>query len=314
MFVFPRRGLFCLTKCQDCGHIFECDNCTAKLVAYRQFGNKLELLCHQCQSQYIYPSNCIKCGSKKIMSKFGGIDELAETLEKDFEKTVIRLDKIKSFNLMQKVFKQKYNQEIFVTTRVFDPSIPYSFFEKIIFLQAENLLASPDYLVSEDLNKALAEVFLQLTTQTLVIFDTNSPELTFFEELLKLHYENTNRNKIQTWFVKLLQEERLNRQNFLFPPFQNLLLLTTQEKDYQKSFKKLEAVHNYLQKLKVELPEITFSKAYPAKFLRRKRLFSHHILIRFPRQYKDFEQFQRQIFGISETYRLQVRLNPRHLF
>jgi primosomal protein N' (replication factor Y) (superfamily II helicase) len=314
LFIFPKRGLFQLTKCQDCGHIFECQNCSAKLVAYRQFGTKLELLCHQCQTQYIFPSNCPKCRSNKILSKFGGVEELAEILEKDFQKSPIRLDKIKSFRLMQKYFEVNFEKKVFVTTRIYDPAIKYTFFEKIIFLQAENLLASPDYLVSEDINKSLSEIFLQIEPKTQVIFDTVSPELNFFVDLLKLHYQNKSRQKVQEWFLNLLEQEKENRQTFMFPPFWNLLLLTTQEKTYQESLKKLEITHSYLQKLKLELPKIVFSKPYQAKFLKRRKLFSHHILVKYPREYADFEKLQRQILNLSEIYKLQVRLNPRHLF
>jgi hypothetical protein len=92
-----------------------------------------------------------------VVSKFGGIDDLAETLQTKLNKNVVRLDAEKSFEKIQNAMSlnEENPESIFVTTRVFDPAIPYSRFAKIIFIQAENLLASPDYLVQEEIKKEI---------------------------------------------------------------------------------------------------------------------------------------------------------------
>lgn len=309
LYIHPRRGLFQLTKCQNCGHLWGCENCDAKLTTYRQSGGLLELLCHQCQSYYKYPSKCPKCNSTEISSKYGGIDELVEQLEKETGKIVIRFDKsVKPREL------ENQNNTIFVTTRVFDPAIPYPKFDKVIFYHAQNLLASPDYLVQEETMKSIAEVLLKLTDDTEVIFDTNSQDLELFQELIKLNYDYPSRENIYNWFLKFLDKEKIIRQKYKFPPFYNLLLLTTQEKVRDKSIQSLIFVKDYLEKIRTELPEVTWSDPYPARFLRRKNLYSHHILLKYPRGYINFKKLRFEIASLSELYNLQVRLNPRHLF
>jgi very-short-patch-repair endonuclease len=525
LFIHCRRGLYQLTKCKACGHTFECKNCDAKLVTYRQFDRTLELVCHQCQTYYKYPNQCPECKSTELYSRFGGIEELVEILQRETELTTVRLDKTEKVaigkesdikiktkpsvyfsetdvtnsplesqvqsglapddqwgttgcqtqsdgvdnkfdylklprnkalierakelrqvgNLSEVLFWQAFNQkkifqwdldrqaiignyivdffipelglvfeidgeshdlkgkydevrekyllelgleivrfndkdikkkinsveemvvsainqrvnylkstpsrfaihpsrgelknicisdrqdkgalvngnliddiektdQIFVHTRIFDPAIPYSAFDQIIFVQAENLLASADYLVAEEMMKSLAEVLLQVNEKTKLIFDTNSVELEMFQELAKLHFENSENISVYRWYLDFLEKEKLNRGKFGFPPFKNLLLLTTQEKSSINSLDKLKIVNDYLVSLKADLPEVSWSSPYPAKFLKRRNMYSHHILIRYPRQYEYFNLLRKQITQLGDLYNLQLRLNPRHLF
>lgn len=363
LFIHCRKGMFSLTICQSCGHMWECNNCSAKLTTY-ETGTSKQLICNQCQTSYIYPHKCPECDSREILSKFGGIEELILILEKDFGKSVVRYDK--DVRKCQPITKDS----IAVSTRIFDPNIDYFLFKKIVFLQAENLLASSDYLNQEEVLKAICEVFLASSGE--IIFDTKSPNLEFFQSLVELNQtinlenkgkiqiqteiidQNKGQNQIQNsenfisnlevrekiggiekmqeilkieqkkiqsrtemihnWYNSHLLIEAKNRENFRFPPFTNLLLITTQEKSTIQSLESLESITNYLKTLQKELPEITFGKPYPAKFLKRKNKFSHHILVRYPRQYTQFSRLKTVISWLSDKYKVQIRLNPRHLF
>lgn len=318
LFVHPRRGLYQLTICEECGHTFGCENCDAKLTTYRKLGNNLELICHQCQSYYKYPETCSKCGSHKIFSKYGGIDDLVENLERELQTKII--------NLSKKVFEKseenkepsglykKYPGEIFATTRIFDPSVDYSKFDKIIFVQAENLLAHLDYLVQEETYKNIAEILSQISEKTEVIFDTNTPGLDFFKDLIKLNKDHPNPKTIHQWFLKALENEKKQRELFGFPPFKNLLLLTSQEKKREKALDLIQGAERELKNYQKDLSEITISNSYPARFLKRKGMHSYHLLIKYPRQYKDFAKLRELVTKTADLYNLQVRLNPRHLF
>jgi primosomal protein N' len=332
----------------------------------------MQLLCHQCQSYYNFPKICPMCKGSDISSNFGGIDELLEVLKKDFAKDVI---KVESKTVMD------YDPNfVYVTTRVFDPSLEYNKFSKIIFIRAENLLASPDYLVNEDVHRSLVELFLQVNGETEVVFDTSNPDLPFFQELAKLNsvsdgdevfsedfdesfdtnngrhselseesvtpnalssksdlengttnrsfvpqddsmpnlhkeYQDKSKNSnIIDWYTSFVEEESHNRQKFLFPPFYNLILLTTQEKSREKSIQKINSARQYLFGYKNQLHSLTIGSPYQAKFLKRKGMFSHHLLLRFPRQYGQYFELRDIVKSVASTYDLQARLNPRHLF
>ena len=383
LLIHCRRGLFSLTICQDCGYTWDCANCSTKLTTYESEKVR-RLICHQCQSSYIYPQKCASCNSRNISSKFGGIEELVRILEQDFGYNPIRFDS--DTTKIQPV----QPDSVAVSTRLFDPAIDYELFDHIVFLAAENLFANSDYLTNEEVYKSLAEVFLSAKSDAKIIFDTRKTDLDFFESLKELSHnlengleqinlkitdnlgeslnddliknlaENLAENSLSKvpknnpkhnstenltgflvgdlgnnlekqekmeqikpktraeivydWYNNLMQKEATSRESFRFPPFTNLLLLTTQEKDPLTSITTLKTVSGYLATLQKELPEITFGQPYEAKFFKRKNKFSHHLLIRYPRQYNKFARLKTIAQWLADKYKLQIRLNPRHLF
>jgi primosomal protein N' len=253
------------------------------------------------------------CKGNKIDSKYGGIDELAELLKNEYHLDPIKIDS-KSKIIYSNQKEDPENKKVFLTTRIFDPSIPYTNFSKIIFIHAENLMASPDYLVGEETYRNLSEIFLQVTDQTEVIFDTTSPHLAFFQDLTRIHCEHSECLQPREWYEGFLVTEKETRDKFGFPPFQNLVLITTQEKNKEKSGQLINSARKYLMSVQKEFPEIKITTPYPARFLKRRGMFSFHLLVKYPRQYSRFFEFQKIIRYVKSQYRVQVRLNPRHLF
>ncbi len=307
LFIYPRKGLYLLTKCNNCKYTYQCKNCDSNLVTYKKWEKNLELVCHQCQSYYSYPVNCQNCGQEDFSSVLEGIDRLSEIIEQEVNQKVIRLDN-------KKFLYSKYiNESIFVTTRIYDPSINYSDFSKVIFVSSENLLSSPDYLVQEDTTKQLTEVLLDCSDKTQVIFDTSSPESELFTDLSKL--SNMGKKDLLDWFIKFLKQESEIRKQYKFPPFNNLILITVQEKNKDKAWDLINGTKNIISKnQKEKYPDITISSPYPARFLRRKNYYSYHFLIKYPKQYPKFFQLKRDLINETKRQNLQIRLNPKHLF
>jgi len=315
LLILPRKGLYQLTICKQCGHLFGCPNCDANLITYRQVANTLELFCNQCQTFFAYPDQCPQCHSKNLSSKYGGIEELVENLA-TLNRPVYRFDQIKNqlpADSPQEIF-QKAQISYFVTTRLFDPAIAYEQFDRIVFVSAENLLANPDYLTSEEVAKNLAEVLLRVNHTAEIIFDTANSSLPLIQNLLIANTSLGIPTGIKHWYFEFLQEESKHRQQFGFPPFKNLLLLTTQEKKPDQAEIRLKQLGVELNKYTTQFPEIEVSQPYPARFFKRKNFYSYHLLVKYPRQYSRFAQFRDLIINLSQVYKVQVRLNPRHLF
>lgn len=71
-----RRGFAPLTLCRNCGHRFQCPNCTAWLVEHRREGR---LRCHHCGHAEIEPEACPHCGEAESFAACGpGVERLAE--------------------------------------------------------------------------------------------------------------------------------------------------------------------------------------------------------------------------------------------
>jgi primosomal protein N' (replication factor Y) (superfamily II helicase) len=305
LIVYPRRGLFQVTTCNDCKFSFKCDQCDANLVTYRN-GNYLSLLCHHCQTWYGYPSECARCHSKNIGSFAGGIEKLEEEFKNEGVQ-IYRVDTSTQTKL-KKEFQNIDAKTVYLTTRLFDPSIPYEKFERVLIVRAEALLASADYLVSEDTRKSLLELILAINGASLE-FDVDDANRELFVELQALTKEN-----VAQWYTDFLNNEAKHREKFKFPSFYNLVLFTTQEKSKEKSNEKIQSLYIQLRQYSQQLHQLDIQYPYTAKMLKRKGMYAHHCLLKFPKNYAQFAELSKMTHDLRALYSVQVRLNPRHIF
>ena len=77
-----RRGYAPLTLCRDCGHRFQCPDCTAWLVEHRF---RKALVCHHCGHIERRPDACPKCEGVDTLTACGpGVERLAEEAKELF--------------------------------------------------------------------------------------------------------------------------------------------------------------------------------------------------------------------------------------
>ena len=71
-----RRGYAPLTLCRNCGHRFECPNCSAWLVEHRL---SARLACHHCGLETQPPATCPECGEADCLVACGpGVERIAD--------------------------------------------------------------------------------------------------------------------------------------------------------------------------------------------------------------------------------------------
>ena len=79
MLFLNRRGYAPLTLCRNCGHRFECPNCSAWLVEHRF---RASLVCHHCGHVESRPELCPQCHEADTLTACGpGVERLAEEAE-----------------------------------------------------------------------------------------------------------------------------------------------------------------------------------------------------------------------------------------
>jgi primosomal protein N' len=61
-------------------------------------------------------------------------------------------------------------------------------------------------------------------------------------------------------------------------------------------------------------PGVKLGNYYPARFLKRKNMYSHHLLIKCDRHYPKFKPLKLFLKDVSSSYDLQIRINPVHIF
>lgn len=77
-----RRGYAPLTLCRDCGHRFQCPDCTAWLVEHRF---RRALMCHHCGHLERKPDACPACGTEDSLTACGpGVERIAEEVAEIF--------------------------------------------------------------------------------------------------------------------------------------------------------------------------------------------------------------------------------------
>ena len=71
-----RRGFAPLTLCRNCGHRFQCPNCTAWMVEHRLMAR---LTCHHCGHVMPPPAACPECGEEDCLVACGpGVERIAD--------------------------------------------------------------------------------------------------------------------------------------------------------------------------------------------------------------------------------------------
>ena len=247
----------------------------------------MELVDHTTQKTYSYPKGCPKCDNINIVSQLPGVEELKE--------------KIKTLDASVK-FE--------VSNRVFDPAIDYTSFDKIVFIQAENLTASMDYLVSEDIVSSLVKVMSSCTPANEIIFDTRSSELWIFDDIKRLSLGEITLDELYNNFLK---KEAASRERFGFPPYKNIILVTSHNKKNADSYKLSKTVYEELKTRLKDIEEIELYPPYPAKMLKRVNMYSYHFIIKYPKKYTGYSKLRDEINSVGTSYGVQIRLNPRNL-
>ena len=108
-----RRGYAPLTLCQNCGHRFQCPQCTAWLVEHRFRGC---LQCHHCGYQEGVPKKCPNCGNEeKLFSCGPGVERIAEEFAENFPKMRVEIavsDNLHTPNQAKNLINKIENREI----------------------------------------------------------------------------------------------------------------------------------------------------------------------------------------------------------
>ncbi|MEM9501472.1 MAG: primosomal protein N' [Pseudomonadota bacterium] len=77
-----RRGYAPLTLCRNCGHRFQCPNCSAWLVEHRL---SARLACHHCGHETGVPDTCPECGEPDCLVACGpGVERIADEVAELF--------------------------------------------------------------------------------------------------------------------------------------------------------------------------------------------------------------------------------------
>lgn len=219
-----RRGYNPYLICGTCGHIPQCAHCDVSLTLHK-YSQKLH--CHYCGSTYPKLVTCPACGSNNWLEKNFGTEKIEEQLEADFSKYRIArmdVDSVRgktAHDSLIKLFEQQ-RLDILVGTQMVVKGLDFEKVSLVGILDADGLLSFADFRANERAFQLMEQVSGRagrkheqgkVLVQTM---NTKHPVL----QLVQQHD-----------FERFYAFETGNRQEFFYPPFSRLVMITLKHKD-----------------------------------------------------------------------------------
>lgn len=223
-----RRGFAPSLNCEMCGWVQECAHCDVALT-YHKVSNRMH--CHYCGYQAAIPTSCPTCGNRKLRLKGFGTQRVEDDLKIFFpEARVARLDMDTArsrVNLLQLLddFADR-RVDILVGTQMVTKGLDFDNLGLVGVLQADQLLAYPDFRASERAFQLLTQVAGRAgrkSGRSLVLIQTWDPSNPVLQDVLTQDLEGC--------YLRELAE----RQALFYPPFSRIIRLLIKHKKEEKA-------------------------------------------------------------------------------
>jgi primosomal protein N' len=302
LFILVKKGLYGATFCKGCGYMFISPESDIPLTTIQDDHGKYMFIDNITQKTYDYPSVCPVCNKTAFSQKFGGKDKLDETIQvlTDVEKV------LKKYHLVHEI-----PLKIHSSSRLFDPGLDYTKYSHLIILNFDGLFSGIDYLQSEETTSSLYKLYSSLSEETKIILDSSRLDGKAVKNMILL---GNGEETLENYLQKSLEQEIILRKQLLLPPYSNILLFTVNDKNRSKA---LSDIKNYFELIRAKV--VTFNEVcclppYPSKLMKRKGMYSYNFLIKFPRNYSNFQALRNNLLTFTLLQNLQIRLNPKHIF
>ncbi len=268
-----RRGYNPYLICGVCGFIPQCTHCDVSLTLHK-FSNKLH--CHYCGSTYPKLVTCPACGSNNWLEKNFGTEKIEEQLETDFPKYKIArmdVDSIrgkKAHDTLIQLFEQ-HQLDILVGTQMVVKGLDFDNVSLVGILDADGLLSFADFRVNERGFQLMEQVSGRAGRkheQGKVLIQATNVKHPVLQLVQRHDYK------------QFYSYEIVNRQQFFYPPFSRIVLLTLKHRD--KNIVEA-AAERLAASLKQDLKEYIVGPAAPV-VNRIRNQYLMEILIKLPKE------------------------------
>lgn len=254
-----RRGFARSMMCPECGFVAECPHCSLALTFHRE---EDRLICHLCGHGRVAPKRCPECSSRGISMAGYGTEKVEAVLKKVFEKARIArvdTDTMRRKGQLQETLKAFKTRKIdlLIGTQMIAKGLHFPNVTLVGVLNADIGLHVPDFRASERTFQLLTQVAGragrgdspgEVVVQT---FTPHAPAIQFAR---------------QHDFVGFARQELELRQQFQFPPYVHLAVVTVRSVHQQRAEFSLQTLH---RRLKRRLPEgIEMTEPLPSPLVR----------------------------------------------
>lgn len=267
-----RRGYAPFILCRQCAWVPHCKYCDVSLTYHKQSD---QLHCHYCGSKSPYIKKCLACGSTRMTTSGFGTEKIEEEVRKLFPNARVQRfdwDALRAKGKYQEVIQQfeKQQIDILVGTQMVVKGLDFDHVHLVGVLNADSLLAVPDFRVNERVFQMLEQVSGRAGRKKergevlIQLMKLDHPVVQFVQ---KHDYAGYVRFELQS------------RMEFHYPPFTRLIKISFKHKLQQKV---VEASHWYRQQLSTFSDMEIFGPAEPS-IARVKNMYLQEIILKIKR-------------------------------
>ncbi len=214
-----RRGYTPRWSCEVCTWTPKCTNCDVTLT-YHKFGNNLK--CHYCSYITSPMGSCHACGSNRLKMIGFGTEKIEDDLAINFPEAQIKrmdLDTTRSKNAYAEIINDFENRKIdvLIGTQMLSKGLDFDNVTLVGIMDADMLLNRPDFRAFERSFQLMTQVAGRAGRKEKkgkVIIQTGQTDHWVIKKV------------IEHDFISFYNNEILERENFYYPPFFKLIVLT----------------------------------------------------------------------------------------
>lgn len=270
LFFLNRRGYAPYLICKKCGYKQTCSNCSMYLTFHK---TKNKAICHHCSFEKEILKNCAAGEYCDFVMYGPGVEKIFEEVRRIFPLHKVEIfssdymkKKDQTKSLFYKIRNNKVN--ILIGTQMISKGFNFPKLNCIVVIDADFSGRGYDLRTTEkniQLYHQLSGRAGRFSSDSLIIYQTLSPEDVTLNELIKNNSEELLKNELES-----------RKKNFL-PPFTRLISVIVSAKFHSLSIEGAKEIKKHLKKIN----EIEVMGPVDSPFLKIKKKFRSRLLIRF---------------------------------
>mgnify|MGYP001163517293 FL=1 len=270
LFFLNRRGYAPYLICRKCGYKQICSNCSMYLTFHK---TKNKAICHHCLFEKEISRNCEENESCDFVMYGPGVEKIFEEVSKIFPNNkaeIFSSDYMKKKDQTKSLFNRIITNkvDILIGTQMISKGFNFPKLNCIVVIDADFSGRGYDLRTTEkniQLYHQLSGRAGRFSTESLIVYQTLSPEDATLNELIKNNSE------------ELLKKELKLREKNLLPPFSRLIAIIISANSHSLSLDGAREIKKHLKKIN----EIEVLGPVDSPLLKIKKKFRSRLLIRF---------------------------------
>lgn len=234
-----RRGYAPFLQCPNCGEVPHCGNCDVSMTYHK---SNATLVCHSCGNTSTASISCPKCGTAWKLHG-AGTERLEEEIQMLFPQARVArmdMDTTRRKDAYQQIIDKfaKHEVDILIGTQMVTKGLHFDDVSLVVVLQADTLVNQPHFRSTEQAFHMLEQVAGRAGRtgkQGEVMIQTFNPNNPLYQLVQTHHYAG------------LYTQQVKERQDFAFPPFYRLIMITLRHRDLQRLEQCSVALMNHLR-------------------------------------------------------------------